>query len=564
MDATPAWRARPDRAWQPRVAAVAMTGLAAFVLFLIYVRVSSTQPVNTDDSNSMLMAWDMLHGNVSLHGWWMSDVSFFTTELPQYAVLEWLLGLHQHTAHVAAAMTYTLVMLLAVLLASGNWRPGSRRTAAVRALIAAAILIAPERGVGVDVLLLFIGHIGTSVPLMAILLLLDRARPRWQIPVVTCLGLSWVMVADKAVLLAAVGPLILVCGGQVVLAIKAGRPRTVAAMRDALSTCWYPASLVLAAITATGLTWIADRVIRALGGYDLQPLRFALTPPGQYLASIITTWRDLLWLFGASYHGQSGAALLIAVCHLPVLFLVLAAVGRVSWLWLRGLRPGHRRPVAVPLVDQLLAAAFIASLFAFTLDHALGKGLQDITILVPFGAVLAARQFASVAFGVQEQAKEQASGVWSRCRPWLKIAACATGCALFASYLAGLGLTARQPVARPAGTSLGQWLDARGLHHGLAGYWQSTVITLVSSGTVIVRPMTSDLRPRRWMADSGWYSRAAPPADFITLGGTGLADNARTWSRIRGRFGAPAYVASFGPYTVLVYRHNLLTELAPS
>jgi hypothetical protein len=85
---------------------------------------------------------------------------------------------------------------------------GSR--AAVCAAIAAAILIGPQSGAGVDVLLLFIGHIGTSVPLMAILLLLDRARPRWQVPVLAGLGLSWVMVADKAVLLTAAGPLILV------------------------------------------------------------------------------------------------------------------------------------------------------------------------------------------------------------------------------------------------------------------------------------------------------------------------------------------------------------------
>jgi hypothetical protein len=49
---------------------------------------------------------------------------------------------------------------------------------------------------------------------MAILLLLDRARPRWQVPVLAGLGLSWVMVADKAVLLTAVGPLILVCGSR--------------------------------------------------------------------------------------------------------------------------------------------------------------------------------------------------------------------------------------------------------------------------------------------------------------------------------------------------------------
>jgi hypothetical protein len=193
---------------------VAVTGVAAVVLFLTYVQVSSTQPVNTDDANTMMMAWAMLHGNVLLHGWWMSDVSFYTTELPQYALLKGMLGLHPHTAHVAAAMTYTLVVVLAVLLAMGPWRPGARRRAAVCAVITAAILIGPQSGAGVDVLLLFIGHIGTSVPLMAILLLLDRARPRWQVPVLAGLGLSWVMVADKAVLLTAVGPLILVCGSR--------------------------------------------------------------------------------------------------------------------------------------------------------------------------------------------------------------------------------------------------------------------------------------------------------------------------------------------------------------
>ena len=64
------------------------------------------------------------------------------------------------------------------------------------------------------------------------------------------------------------------------------------------------------------------------------------------------------------------------------------------------------------------------------------------------------------------------------------------------------------------------------------------------------------------MTDSAWYSRSAPAADFITLGGDGLAANARTLWLIRRQFGAPVYVATFGPYTVLVYHHNLLPELA--
>jgi len=533
-----------------RLGAVAATVVVAVGLFFIYLRVSSTQPVNTDDSNTMMMAWSMLHGNVTLHGWWMSDVSFYTTELPQYALLEGVLGLHQHTAHVAAAMTYTLVVLLAVLLASAPWRPG--RQAAIAGLITAAILLAPQTGTGVDVLLLFIGHIGTSVPLMALLLLLDRARPRWPVPVLTAAGLTWVMVADKAVLLAAAGPLILICGSQVAISITGSRPRSAAALRECLRTCWYPASLVAAAVAATGLTWIADRVIRALGGYDLQPLRFGLTPPGRYLASITTTWRDLLWLFGASYHGQSGLALLVAICHLAAVFLVLAAVVRVTWRWLRGLRPG--RETEVPLVDQLLAIAFIASLVSYTLDQGVGKGMQDITIVVPFGAVLAARQFTGVVFSP--------AGIWSRLRKRARIAACAAGCVLGASSLTGLALTARQPAAQPADTRLASWLDSHGLHDGLAGYWQSTVVTLVSSGAVTLRPVTSDLHQRRWMTYSAWYSRYAPAADFITLGGDGLADDASTLSVIRRQFGIPEHIATFGAYTVLIYQHNLLPEVA--
>ena len=98
-------------------AAVALT---AVLLFVAYLMVSRTYPENSDEANILLMASDMLHGNVLLHGWYLSDVSFFTTEMPQYALLERLIGLHADTAHVAAGMTYTLVVLMAGLLARGG------------------------------------------------------------------------------------------------------------------------------------------------------------------------------------------------------------------------------------------------------------------------------------------------------------------------------------------------------------------------------------------------------------------------------------------------------------
>src|SRR5580698_5101247 len=211
------WSARRRR-WV-EVAAFIVAGLA---LFAVYLRLSRTVPENSDEANVLLVASDMLHGNLLLHGWYLTDVSFYTTEVPQYALLEIFFGLHPDTAHIAAAMTYTLVVLLAVLLARGGF---TSRAAVVRLLITAGILVAPQLGVGVTALILTVGHIGTAVPVLLILLLLDRspqclpggstvpdppggtpaprtpladppARARW-VPVLTGLGLAWALVADE-------------------------------------------------------------------------------------------------------------------------------------------------------------------------------------------------------------------------------------------------------------------------------------------------------------------------------------------------------------------------------
>ena len=162
-----------------RWAAIATYLLAGVVLFTVYLRLSETYQLNSDSANILLMGWDLLHGHLLLHGWYMSDVSFYPTELPQYALLESLLGLHMQTAHVAAAMTYTLTFLLAVVLARSG---SSGRAALIRTLIAAGIMLAPQLGPGVFALDLSVGHIGTSVPLLLTWLLLDRASPGGRPP----------------------------------------------------------------------------------------------------------------------------------------------------------------------------------------------------------------------------------------------------------------------------------------------------------------------------------------------------------------------------------------------
>ena len=202
------YRARPG--WWLWAAGLTAAGV---LLFTVYLRLTNTYPEDSDQANLGLQAWDMLHGNLLLHGWVLSDVSFYTTELPQYMLLELILGLNTGMLHAAAAMTYTLALLLAAMLARGR---ASGRRGVLRAVIAGGIMLAPQLGFGVFVLLLTVGHIGTSIPLLVTWLVLDRARPGWQLAVATGILLTWGAVADSLVLAVGSLPLALVCGLRVI------------------------------------------------------------------------------------------------------------------------------------------------------------------------------------------------------------------------------------------------------------------------------------------------------------------------------------------------------------
>ena len=106
---------------------------------------SQTSATNSDGASQALQGWDMLHGNVLLHGWTTGDVTYYTTEVPEYMLVELVHGLNADAVHIAAALTYTLAMMLAALVAMGKT---TGREALARAAIAAGIMVAPQLDAG--------------------------------------------------------------------------------------------------------------------------------------------------------------------------------------------------------------------------------------------------------------------------------------------------------------------------------------------------------------------------------------------------------------------------------
>src|SRR5262249_15426716 len=155
--------------------------------------------------------------------------------------------------HIAGAMTYTLLVLAAGLLARGR---ATGREGLIRLLIAAGIMLAPQFGNATHLLLSQPDHLGTQLPLLLLFLLLDRAPRRWWVPVVAGVVLTWVIVADQVALLDAVVPLVVVCGARVLR------------HRKSLVSQWYEASLAAASILSFGVATLVVWLISNLHGYQ--------------------------------------------------------------------------------------------------------------------------------------------------------------------------------------------------------------------------------------------------------------------------------------------------------
>src|SRR5208282_4820206 len=172
-------------------------------------------------------------------------------------------------------------------------------------------------GLGVWALDLSVGHIGTSVPLLLIWLLLDKMAPRWYVPLLTAVLLAWVLVADPIVYVVGIGPLGAVSAAWVIRGLVKGRGRWTRRIADQ----WYALSLGAAAVAAAAIAWIVNNLLSDMGGYVVNRLPFYLTPWHDLHNNAPAAWK-VLQIFGANYAGLSGIWFALALLHLASVLLV--------------------------------------------------------------------------------------------------------------------------------------------------------------------------------------------------------------------------------------------------
>jgi hypothetical protein len=576
------------------------------LLFFCYLRIAGTIRVNSDAAGLVLQASDMLHGNLLLHGWWDTDVSFITTELPEYMGVTAVAGVQPEVVHVCSALTYTLLVLLAAFVARGRAR-GAEGVA--RALLAATVMLAPQPTGATTVLLGSPDHTGTALPVLLLLLLLDRApdpgaRTRryilacGAICVATAALFALIIVGDPLAEVVGVAPLVLACllravrisvirarrptarGGE--LAVAAADPAAegpgpadpAAGDRGAADTSWraagYQLLLAGAALAAVPLAGAMNSLIRQHHGYQLGPNLYGLQPWHVIASNAPIIWRSFLVLFGADYADVRGAGnVAFALVHLTGVAIVIAAVAFAVWR----LAVPARAARAGDLVGNFLVLAVlvnIAAYFVFVLPYNIYTA-HEIGPVASLGAALTGRMLGGPLLRAWRAAREKQEKEPSR------LARQSAGAALrrrgariltpvliagLASYIAMLGIAAAYPQAPPQNNTVTTWLSDHHLSSGISSYWEASSITVNSGGKITMLAVGIHgshhlLGPDKWETDLRLANAKTHSANFVV----NAPDNLVPIKLAVQMFGTPAHTYHVGAYTVMVWDKNLLSEI---
>jgi hypothetical protein len=498
--------------------------LAVAAVYCCALREASTVTAQSDAASFALQGWAMTHGNLLLGGWRLADVSFYTIDLPVYALGVLVVGLRPDVVPVCAAAVFTIVVVLAAAVARGRYRG---LAAIMAVLVAVAIMAGPA--VRVAGVLTTPDHTGTAMVPLVLALVIDRAGRGWRAAALVCGVLTWGLVADPLVLVIGVVPVVVACLARA-LHDRAARSELYLAAGGAASVAGY-------ALVRAGL--------RLSGGWELDSGAHQFAAVRDLGGNVAGTLQSVLDLFSASPSGPqaAGAGLILTVIHLALACLV-ALAGAIAL---------RRLPWAGDLVAVLLTAGIIANLAAYTALYKTGPATgQDVAPVFGMGSALAGRVLGGPLAGAWHRAGHRAGhSTWPLLGAWAAI--------VLAVSVPPL-VTARP--AAPGNAALAAWLEHHGLRSGIGQYWQANSVTLDTSGAVTVRGMWDygpggGIRPYPWEEDTSLLDPRHNYANFVIA----AARSSLTLPSIERRFGRPVRAFRVGTFLVLVYGKNLLPDL---
>ncbi len=525
-------------AW-PRLLLWIAAGLLALFELVLLLRTSALVKLNSDEVLNVLTVSDILKGNLLLHGWVLATDNFYLSDNPFFLVTRLLFGRTLLAIYAAPFLVYIVFLLGAIGIVRLET---SHRRALIFALgILVFYLGTPSLHDTAPVT--FVGNVhiaALTFDVLAWLALTAALKAR------TGRAVGWFAALYAAAALVALmsDPL-----AVVVFCI----PTLIGLFFALLAPSRRPIHAGLAGLTLAALVGahFGLAAIEALGGFTMvlnHSLKFVSAANlGRNATGVFF---GLLKLSGGYVFERSLDRPDTVVTAIRVLGLALMLTAAVAALR-RGLKrvEGWDLRLVLAIAVLINIASCLASDFY---THALvptaltgGAAIRYLSPSIMFGGILAALELPGMVSRIAAPALRGTS-----------IGIC--GLALFAAawQFGAHGIlrwreepaTARQP-ARIAG----QWLQSRGLTHGVGPYWAANIITALSSQKVAVRAVhaeNSRLEPFLWLSKRAWY-HDKPRPQFVIY--EPKNDFGVTTETITNTYGAPTSIEHVAGYDIALF-----------
>ena len=480
---------------------------------------------NSDGATVVLEGQSLAHGHLLLHGWILSQDSFWTVDALFYGLFVLIFGVHGWMIHLVPALIATLIVLVACRLVVMRNQDATKRIALLVVILG---LVFPVTA-WAQFYLAGPYHLGTTLYcLVAFALVVGEQRP------IRYLGAALLLCAGVLGDLQTVslGVLPIAVAGVVAIvrrwSLRAGAGRiAVAAAAVVLAICIREVSAALGAFT-----FAPPRTPNTLA------LSLSNVVPGLHYAT------SLLGA-GTGPFGPSPIPSTLNLAHFAEVASVALAALYALFALFRGL---VTQPPAVDdrhwELDDLLIIGVLGSLGTYAYLATTGSDAEAryLSSGLIFAIILCARVL-SRPFVV---------------KPPLRRPLGAIGALLALAIVAGGGYTISETAPPQPADALIALLRSHHLTDGLGGYWSASITTVLSGDTIRVRPVitgpTGSIERYARQSLGSWYE--SPSTNFLVYNANVNID-VITRASARATFGPARHVYSVGSYRVLVYAHPI-------
>jgi hypothetical protein len=486
---------------------------------------------NSDGATVILEGQSLAHGDLLLHSWILSQDSFWTSDALFYGLFILVLGLHGYLLHLIPALIATLIIFVGARIATAD--NGSSSTPVAYLIVGAGLLF--PVAAWAQFYLAGPYHLATTLGAL-VSFYLCAVKPTMVRYTLAALVLCLATLGDLQAISLGVVPLVV---AGLIAIVRRWQ------IRDG-------AGYVIVGIGGTLLALVVRKIAEVIGTFTFAAGR-SFAGPSLALSNVVhgLGYGANLMGVGTGPFGKSSMPSALLDLHLVELIAIVLGIIVAFIQLVRGLVSEDNDPVLQRWrIDDLLLVGIFCSFGTFIFLAVTGSDAEAryLSAGLIFAIILVARL-------VSRWSQTKVTEAWRRVLLGLLIViTIAFG---VGSYDISAQTLAPSPVA-----TLVSFLHAHQLREGIGGYWSASITTVVSNGTINVRPVETGpsgmIIPFVRQTDTTWYHRTNP--NFLVFYADVAVDGI-TRKIARKDLGPAAHTYNVGPYRVLVYRHPLPVSL---